>query len=63
MNIYRETSIRINFSKGFDITPIVVFEGEEITSKSETFNKNTHEIEEVLGFITDYENSGCDVFI
>jgi len=63
MDIYQETSIRINFSKGIDITPVIVFEGVELTSKSETFNNNTHEIEEVLGFVTGWENSGCDVFV
>jgi len=63
MDTYQETSIRINFSKGIDITPVVVFEGVELTDKAETFNNNKHEIEEVLGFITEWENSGCDVFV
>jgi len=63
MNIYQETSIKINFSKGMDITPIIVFEGVDFPDKSETFNKNTHKVEEVLGFITAWENSGCDVFV
>tara|TARA_R110000796_G_scaffold11225_1_gene37474 strand:+ start:595 stop:786 length:192 start_codon:yes stop_codon:yes gene_type:complete len=63
MNIHQETSIKIDFDRGMDVTPIVVFDGIEIEDKSQTFNKNTHEVEEVLSFITEWENSGCDVFI
>jgi len=65
MDIYQQTNIEINFSKGMDITPIVVFEGVEMEQPSslQTFNKSTHEIEEVLNFINDWENSGCDVFV
>ena len=63
MDIYKETNIRIDFDRGMDITPIVVFEGIEIEDEAETFNTNTHEIEEVISFIEGWENSGCDVFI
>ncbi len=63
MNIHQETSIKIDFDRGMDVTPIVVFDGIEMEDKSQTFNKNTHEVEEVLSFITEWENSGCDVFI
>lgn len=63
MNIHQETSIKIDFDRGMDINPIVVFDGIEIEDKNQTFNKNTHEVEEVLSFITEWENSGCDVFI
>jgi len=63
MDIYKETNIKIDFDRGMDITPIVVFEGVELEDRSETFNKNTHEVEEVLSFIDGWENSGCDVFV
>mgnify|MGYP003629299819 FL=1 len=63
MDIYKETNIKIDFDRGMDITPIVVFDGVELEDISETFNKNTHEVEEVLSFIEGWENSGCDVFV
>jgi len=65
MDIYKETNIRIDFDRGMDITPIVVFEGVEMEQPSslQTFNTSTHEIEEVLSFVNDWENSGCDVFV
>ena len=63
MDIYKETSIKIDFDKGIDITPIVVFEGVELEDKAESFNKKTHHIEEVISFIDGWENSGCDVFV
>ena len=65
MDIYKETNIRIDFDKGMDITPIVVFEGVEMEQPSslQTFNTSTHEIEEVLNFVNDWEDSGCDVFV
>ena len=61
MDIYQETSTKINFSKGLEITPIIVFEGTEIESK--TFSNKTHQIEELLDFITYNENGGCDVYL
>tara|TARA_B110000503_G_scaffold99057_1_gene148305 strand:- start:2087 stop:2272 length:186 start_codon:yes stop_codon:yes gene_type:complete len=61
MNIYKETSIRINFAKGIEITPTIVFDGIEQTSK--TFSNKTHQIEELLDFITYNENGGLDVYI
>jgi hypothetical protein len=61
MTIQEETSLRIDFSRGVVTTPIVVFEGAEV--ETETFNKETHHIEELLDFITYNENGGCDVFI
>tara|TARA_R110001592_G_scaffold165421_1_gene399809 strand:+ start:445 stop:636 length:192 start_codon:yes stop_codon:yes gene_type:complete len=63
MDIYKETNIRIDFDRGMDITPIVVFEGIEMEDKAETFNKSTHQVEEVLSFIDGWENGGCDVFV
>jgi|TARA_B110000908_G_scaffold121467_1_gene142378 hypothetical protein len=63
MDIYKETNIRIDFDKGMDITPIVVFEGIEMEDKAETFNTTTHQIEEVLNFVNEWEDSGCDVFV
>jgi len=61
MDIYQETSTRVEFEKGVEITPIVVFEGDELESK--TFHKQTHQIEELLDYITFNENGGCDVFL
>lgn len=61
MDAYRETSIRIDFEKGLEINPIVVFEGVEMEGK--TFTNKTHQIEEVIEFINEWENSGCDVFL
>tara|TARA_R110002167_G_scaffold317639_8_gene523295 strand:+ start:670 stop:855 length:186 start_codon:yes stop_codon:yes gene_type:complete len=60
MDIYQETSLAIDFSKGQSIDIIVVFEGVEVESK--TFNNNTHQIEEVVEYIHYNENGGCDVF-
>ena len=63
MDIYKETNIRIDFDRGMDIAPIVVFEGVELEDRAETFNKDTHQIEEVLNFVNEWEDSGCDVFV
>jgi len=63
MDIYKETNIRIDFEKGITITPIIVFDGVELVDRAESFNTNTHEIEEVLNFVNEWENSGCDVFV
>jgi len=63
MDIYQKTNITIDFDKGMDITPIIVFEGVELEDKAESFNKVDHQIEEVISFIEGWENSGCDVFI
>ena len=63
MNTHSETEIKIRFSKGEVITPCIVFDSVEMTSKAETFHKSTHQIEELLQFILDWENSGCDVFV
>ena len=65
MDIYQETSTKIDFSKGLEITPIIVFEGVEL--KSKTFSNKTHQIEDLLGQLLDYitynENGGCDVYL
>ena len=61
MDIYQETSTKIDFSKGLEITPIIVFEGVELESK--TFINKTHQIEDLLGYITYNENGGCDVYL
>tara|TARA_R110001606_G_scaffold88431_2_gene199122 strand:+ start:135 stop:320 length:186 start_codon:yes stop_codon:yes gene_type:complete len=61
MNIYQETSIKIDFEKGIVITPIIVFDGIEQTTK--TFSNKTHQIEELLDYISYNENGGCDVFL
>jgi hypothetical protein len=61
MDIYTKTKLEIDFEKGEDITSIVVFEGVEITEA--TFNKDTHNIDEVLQCIEDWENDEYDVYI
>jgi hypothetical protein len=61
MDIYTETSTKIDFSKGLEITPTIVFDGVELESK--TFSNKTHQIEELLDFITYNENGGCDVYL
>lgn len=61
MNIYTKTKLEIDFAKGQDITTTVVFEGVEITEA--TFNKDTHNIDEVLQCIEDWENDEYDVYI
>ncbi len=61
MDNYTETNVRIDFSRGIEFTPIVVFEGDELESK--TFSNKTHQIEELIEYITYHENGGCDVFI
>ena len=61
MDIYQETSTKIDFSRGVEITPIIVFEGAELESK--TFSNKTHQIEDLLGYITYNENGGCDVYL
>jgi|TARA_R110002126_G_scaffold172970_1_gene321719 hypothetical protein len=61
MKVHAETQIKIEFAKGIEITPIIVFEGIEIESKS--FSNKTNQIEELLDYIAYNENGGCDVFI
>jgi hypothetical protein len=61
MDIYTETNVGIDFSRGIEFTPTIVFEGAELESK--TFSNKTHQIEELLDYITYNENGGCDVFI
>jgi hypothetical protein len=61
MDIHTQTSIEIDFSRGQDFTPTIVFEGAELESK--TFSNKTHQIEELLEYITYNENGGCDVYL
>lgn len=61
MDIHTETIIKIEFARGVEYTPVVVFESVEIESK--TFSNKTHQIEELLDYISYNENGGCDVFI
>jgi len=61
MDAHTETSLRIDFSRGQEYTPIIVFEGVELESKS--FSNKTHQIEELLDFIAYNENGGCDVYL
>ena len=56
-----ETSIKIEFSKGQEVTPIIVFDGVEL--ESNTFSNKTHQIEELLDYIAYNENGGCDVYM
>ena len=43
----------------------VKFDGStfNVEDKAETFNTTTHQIEEVLNFVNEWEDSGCDVFV
>jgi hypothetical protein len=61
MDIYTETNVRIDFSRGIEFTPTIIFEGAELESK--TFSNKTHQIEELLEYITYNENGGCDVYL
>jgi hypothetical protein len=61
MDVYTETSLRIDFERGLNITPILVDNGVEIESK--TFSKKTHQIEELISFINDYEDSNIDLYL
>lgn len=61
MDSYTETNIKIDFSRGIEFTPTVVFDGVELETK--TFNNKTHQIEELIEYINYNENGGCDVFI
>tara|TARA_R110000796_G_C14367957_1_gene413643 strand:+ start:520 stop:705 length:186 start_codon:yes stop_codon:yes gene_type:complete len=61
MNVHTQTTIEINFSRGQEITPIVVFEGSELDAK--TFSNKTHQWEELLDYIAYNENGGCDVYL
>jgi len=61
MDIYLKTTVEIEFAKGQDFTPTVIFEGVELESK--TFSNKTHQIEELLDYINYNENGGCDVYL
>jgi len=61
MTTQQETYVSIDFAKGLEITPIVVFEGVELESK--TFSNKTHQIEELIDFVHSNENGGYDVFV
>ena len=61
MNIHQQTAIKIDFSRGQEITPTVLFDGVELESK--TFSNETHQWEELLDYITYNENGGCDVYL
>tara|TARA_B110000259_G_C13816700_1_gene322980 strand:- start:456 stop:641 length:186 start_codon:yes stop_codon:yes gene_type:complete len=61
MDSYTETNTRIDFERGLEFTPTVVFDCVEL--ETQTFNNKTHQIEELLDFIAYNENGGCDVFL
>ena len=61
MDIYKQTTLEIEFDAGVEYTPTIVFEGVELESK--TFSSKTHQIEELLEYITYNENGGCDVYL
>ena len=60
-DVHEITKIKINFSKGIEYTPTVLFDGVEQETK--TFSNKTHQIEELLSYIDECENGGCDVYI
>ena len=55
MDAHTETSLRIDFNRGQDIDITVVEDGNEIDNK--IFNKNTHQVEEVIDYINSNEYS------
>jgi len=61
MDIHTQTRIKIDFSRGQEITPTVIFDGVE--QESQTFSNKTHQIEELLDYITYNEDGGCDVYL
>mgnify|MGYP003627876566 CR=1 FL=1 len=61
MNIHDQTALEIEFSRGVEYTPIIIFNEVELESK--TFSNKTHQIEELLEFIAYNENGGCDVYV
>lgn len=61
MNIHDQTALEIEFSRGVEYTPIIIFNEVELESK--TFSNKTHQIEELLEFIAYNENGGCDVYL
>ncbi len=61
MNSYTETNVKIDFNRGIEFTPTIVFDGVELETK--TFSNKTHQIEELIEYINYNENGGCDVFI
>ena len=61
MDVHTQTTLEIEFNAGIEFTPTVVFDGIEL--ESQTFSNKTHQIEELLDYITYNENGGCDVFI
>jgi hypothetical protein len=61
MDIHTQTTLEIEFNAGVEYTPTIVFEGVELESK--TFSNKTHQIEELIEYITYNENGGCDVYL
>ena len=65
MDIYTQTSLKIDFARGEEITPTIVLDGVVMVGKTynQTFSNKTHQIEELLDYIIYNENGGCDVFV
>ena len=62
MNVHTQTSTEIDFSRGEEITPTIVNESGEVL-ESKTFSNKTHQWEELLDYITYWENSDCEVYL
>ena len=62
MDAYRETEIRIDFDRGYEIKPVCVYNWIEEPSCI-TCHKLSHEIEELLEFIEHNETGGYDVYL
>ena len=60
MNAHQETTVTIDFHRGIEITPTIVMNGEE--QESVTFSNKTHQLEELLEFIS-YAEIECDVYL
>ena len=61
MTTQEQSTLEINFAKGMEVTPVIVFDGVELDSK--TFSNTTHEVEELIDFVHYNENGGCDVYL
>jgi len=63
MNIHQQTALEIDFSKGQEITPTIVDANGRVLDNVTSFNNETHQWEELLDYITYWENSYCEVYL
>ena len=63
MNIHQQTAIEIDFSRGEEITPTIVDANGQVLDNVTSFSRETHQWEELLDYITYWENSYCEVYL